>query len=131
MQKKLAMVRNVLFHGEVEKSSEFLEIADIMVAPILSGSGMRVKIIEAMSYGKVVVTTTIGAEGIPVVSGEHLIIADNPLLFAQHILDLFAQPQKLEMLSKNAVNFIRQTFDNRTIARRVNDFYLQLLQSNE
>jgi glycosyltransferase involved in cell wall biosynthesis len=131
MQKKLAMVRNVLFHGEIEKSSEFLEIADIMVAPILSGSGMRVKIIEAMSYGKVVVTTTIGAEGIPVVSGEHLIIADNPLLFAQHILDLFAQPQKLEMLSKNAVNFIRQTFDNRTIARRVNDFYLQLLQSNE
>jgi len=131
MQKKLAMVRNVLFHGEIEKSSEFLEIADIMVAPILSGSGMRVKIIEAMSYGKVVVTTTIGAEGIPVVSGEHLIIADNPLLFAQHILDLFAQPQKLEMLSKNAVNFIQQTFDNRTIARRVNDFYLQLLQSNE
>lgn len=131
MQKKLATIRNVLFHGEVDKSSDFLEIADIMVVPILSGSGMRVKIIEAMAHGKVVITTTIGAEGIPVVSGEHLIIADNPELFARQIQDIILQPQRLEILSKNAIDFVQRTFDNQRIAYRVSDFYGQLLQTND
>lgn len=130
MQKKLSTVRNVLFHGEVEKSSEFLEIADIMVVPILSGSGMRVKIIEAMAHGKVVITTTIGAEGIPVVSGEHLLIADKPEMFAQQINDMVGTPQKLAAIAKNAIEFVKHTFDNERIARRVSDFYQQLLQTN-
>ncbi|MEJ5265308.1 MAG: glycosyltransferase family 4 protein [Bacteroidales bacterium] len=129
IQKRLATVRNVLFHGEVEKSSDFLEIADIMVVPILSGSGMRVKIIEAMAHGKVVITTTIGAEGIPVISGEHLLIADNPEVFAKYIMDLIGQSEKLETLSRNAVDFVQRVFDNETIAQRVSDFYHQLLQA--
>ncbi|MGC8803015.1 MAG: glycosyltransferase family 4 protein, partial [Bacteroidales bacterium] len=126
MQKKLSTVRNVLFHGEVEKSSEFLAIADIMVVPILSGSGMRVKIIEAMAHGKIVITTTIGAEGIPVVSGEHLLIADSPEMFAQQINHMLANSQQLEAIAKNAIDFVRQTFDNECIARRVGNFYQQL-----
>ncbi|HOK52802.1 MAG TPA: hypothetical protein PLF75_13000, partial [Bacteroidales bacterium] len=83
----------------------------------------------AMAHGKVVITTTIGAEGIPVISGEHLLIADNPEVFAKYIMDLIGQSEKLETLSRNAVDFVQRVFDNETIARRVSDFYHQLLQA--
>ncbi|MCX7987521.1 MAG: glycosyltransferase family 4 protein [Bacteroidales bacterium] len=131
LQKKLTTVRNLLFHGEVEKSSDFLEIADIMIVPILSGSGMRVKIIEAMAHGKVVITTTIGAEGIPVVSGEQIIVADDPSLFAKHITTLVGDPIKLSAIAKNAMDFVRKTFDNIQIAKRVSEFFQRLLHENE
>ncbi len=127
LQKKLTDTRNVLFHGEVEKSSDFLETADIMVVPILSGSGMRVKIIEAMAYGKVVITTTIGAEGIPVENGKQLIVIDEPQKMAYSIIQLLEHPKSMEEIAKNAFNFVRETFDINNIASKVNNFYNHLV----
>jgi glycosyltransferase involved in cell wall biosynthesis len=131
LAKKLSMIRNVLFHGEVEKSSDFMEVSDIMVVPILSGSGMRVKIIEAMSYGKVVVTTTIGAEGINATSGEHLFIVDEPEKYAEIIINLISNNNLIEQIARNAHAFIGKFYNNTRIAQTVSDFYLQLTDKNK
>ena len=58
--------------------------------PLLAGSGTRLKILEAWAAGTPVVSTTIGAEGLPVRDGEHLLIADGPQKFAEAVDRLLA-----------------------------------------
>ena len=68
--------------GEVEDAVEELARAEVAVVPLLAGSGTRLKILEAWSAGVPVVSTTIGAEGLPVRDGEHLLLADGAGAFA-------------------------------------------------
>jgi glycosyltransferase involved in cell wall biosynthesis len=67
----------LIIDGEVESAADFMNSHDIMVVPLLSGSGMRIKIIEAMAHGKTIVSTTVGAEGIDYKDGENILIADS------------------------------------------------------
>ncbi len=74
--------------GAVENAIEALAAAKVAVVPLLAGSGTRVKILEAWAAGTPVVSTAIGAEGLPVRHGEHLLLADTPEDFAGAILSL-------------------------------------------
>jgi glycosyltransferase involved in cell wall biosynthesis len=78
--------------GEVDQVGEVLQAASVVVAPIRSGSGTRVKILEAFAFGKPVVSTTVGAEGIDVIDGQSILLADDPAGFADAILRLFDDP---------------------------------------
>src|SRR5690606_18096811 len=64
-------------HGTVESSRKFSENHGILVVPLHAGSGMRIKVMEGMMYGKAIVTTRIGVEGIPFEPGVHGIVADD------------------------------------------------------
>jgi glycosyltransferase involved in cell wall biosynthesis len=68
--------------GEVDDVLPFLRRAGAVVVPLRIGGGTRIKILEAMAAGKVVVSTTIGAEGLAVEDGRHLLLADTPQDFA-------------------------------------------------
>ena len=68
--------------GEVAEVGAELAAADIAVVPIRFGGGTRIKILEAFAYRIPVVSTTVGCEGLDVVDGEHLLIADDPAAFA-------------------------------------------------
>lgn len=83
-QKKLTGYKNIEFCGFVNDLYEVLH-GSVMIVPILIGSGIRMKILEAMSYGVPFVTTTIGAEGISVENGYHCFIADDPEIFVDDI----------------------------------------------
>ncbi len=76
--------------GPVEDAVLELSHAKAVVVPVLAGSGTRVKILEAWAAGAPVVSTTLGAEGLPVAPGEHLLIADDPLEFAETVSQLLA-----------------------------------------
>lgn len=117
---------NLVVRGEVPDAIDFMNQHDVMIVPLLSGSGMRVKIIEAMALGKVVITTTVGAEGIDYISGEHLLIADTPGEFLEHIDHLLADPGKGKALSKNARSLIESKYDNTDIIQNLLSFYAQL-----
>jgi glycosyltransferase involved in cell wall biosynthesis len=67
---------NVFFHGFVESAPAFMQRYDLMVAPMLSGSGIKVKVIEGMALGKPILSTTIGAEGIEARDGQNLLVRD-------------------------------------------------------
>lgn len=69
-------------HANVPSVAPYYEQCDIVVAPIWQGGGTRIKILEAMAYGKPVVSTTVGAEGLGVQSGIHALIADSAADFA-------------------------------------------------
>ena len=77
--------RDVIVKGFVPDISRLLLETDIFIAPVRLGSGVNVKIIEAMSYGLPVITTSKGAEGIEAVNGEHFVIANTPEEFLDRI----------------------------------------------
>jgi glycosyltransferase involved in cell wall biosynthesis len=112
--------------GEVADAEEFVLSNDVMIVPILSGSGMRIKIIEAMALGKIVITTTIGAEGINGVHNRDFMLADTPAEFAACLERCFTDAALYDLLHQNAVSFIKQHFDAATIAEKVIKYYRKL-----
>ena len=80
--------------GFVEDVRDPLARYSLFVCPILSGSGMRVKLLEAFAAGIPVVSTRLGAEGLTDRDGEICALADQPVEFARHVIDLLRDPQK-------------------------------------
>jgi glycosyltransferase involved in cell wall biosynthesis len=115
--------QNVVFHGEVDSAMKYLDKYTYMVVPLLSGSGMRVKIIEGMAKGKVVFTTSVGAEGINATSSENIFIENNSDKFADVIIQVMSDVALTKTVSKKASDFVREYFDNEQIARNLMHFY--------
>ena len=109
--------------GEVPDASGFIASKQINVVPLLSGSGIRVKIIEAMSMGKTVISTTIGAQGIGCTDGENVLIADTPEQFAAQLQRCVDNPVFCRRIGRSAYDFIVQTYCPETLTRRLLDFY--------
>lgn len=106
---------NVIVVGEVDDAKIFMKSKEIMIVPLLSGSGMRVKIIEAMTMGKVIVSTSIGVEGIDCENGKDILIADTPENFANAVLRVIDDAQLCETISNNARETVRLKYDIRRV----------------
>lgn len=88
--------------GFVENLEYAIRESKLLLSPIAFGTGIKTKILDAMSYGLPVVTNSIGAEGLPIENGKHCIIENNPQKMSENILFLVKNPNILETLSKNA-----------------------------
>ena len=115
---------NVDIIGEVEDAKSFMSNNGIMIVPLMAGSGVRIKILEGLSLGIPIVTTSIGAEGINVENHKHLVIADTAQDFADGLLSF--TEEKVESISDNARLFIRENFDNNVISQSLLSFYSNL-----
>lgn len=115
--------KKVNYLGEIEDANSFINNHSVMIVPLLSGSGMRIKIIEGMVLGKTIITTSIGTEGIPTAHGENILIADTPDDFLMILESICFTPKMHEKISKNALRFVNENFDNISIARELTDFY--------
>ncbi|MBP5536145.1 MAG: glycosyltransferase [Bacteroidales bacterium] len=128
MPKKLMELKTdgVTVVGEVPDAGYFMSGKQINVVPLLSGSGIRVKIIEAMSLGKTVVATTVAAEGIDYTDGEDLLIADTPEQFVEKIRLCIEQPERCKAIGRKAFDLIAERYDNERLTGQLLDFYGQL-----
>ncbi len=115
--------KNVFFHGQVENAREFSSKYNIMISPLLTGSGMRVKLVEAMALCKPIVSTYIGAEGIPAVNKTHMYLAHNEKDFADNVVDLLKNPEKCRLIAENSRRLAEKHFDNQTIISGLLEFY--------
>lgn len=122
-------IRNVTFHGEVECSKDFLNAHSIMVVPLLSGSGMRVKILEGMALGKVVLTTSIGVEGIEAGDRQEILRADSPQAFIEQLDFAVKNKAALPHIGSEARELLIAEYDNLNIARRLKRAYSDLRKS--
>lgn len=113
----------IKFHGEVENANEFAAQNDIMIVPLLSGGGMRVKIVEAMSQGKIIVTTPIGAEGLDIIPNYHAIVAENPEDFATGVQIVLENTDFFIKLGENSIRFIKNNYTNKVLAAELSKFY--------
>jgi glycosyltransferase involved in cell wall biosynthesis len=122
-----ASARNVVVHGEVPHASEFISRYDIMVVPLFSGSGMRVKILEGMALGKAIISTSLGKEGIDATDKEEIIVADDAKAFVRAIDYCVEHPDALDRIGENAREFVKEHFDNHAITERLYGIYHDLV----
>lgn len=117
---------NVKVEEDVPDVNEFMLSKDIMVVPLLSGSGMRVKIIEAMALEKTVISTSIGAEGIEATDGVHLFIANKPEEFVDALEKCIKSPDLCKIIGENARDFIQLHHDIDVLTQQITKFYASL-----
>jgi len=114
----------IRYCGEVEDATNFIRSNGIMVVPLFSGSGMRIKIIEGMALGKAIVTTPTGAEGVEVTDGENMMVAGDPDSFILKTEELLRDEALAMRMGEKALQFAHTFFDHATLAKKLADFYL-------
>ncbi|MEM1319763.1 MAG: glycosyltransferase family 4 protein [Bacteroidota bacterium] len=119
--------QNVSVYGEVPDASEFINKHSIMVVPLLSGSGMRAKVLEGMALGKVVLTTSMGLEGVDARHKEEVLIADTVEEFIDCIDFCYRSNGQLSQIGHNARQFISTNYDNLHIAQHLLEAYKSIV----
>ena len=120
---------NVEVVGEVDDATDFINSKSIMLVPLLSAGGMRVKIIEGMALGKTIISTTIGAEGIACEKDKNILIADTAEDFAKAVEKVVADQERFREIGMNARKLVEDKYDNRSITQKLIDFYQELVNA--
>lgn len=110
-----AVSNRISYRSDLPDFSEY----GVFIAPIRSGSGMRIKLLEAMARGKAIVTTTLGAEGLQAVQGTHLLLADSPREFASALDELSTNEELRIELGKRAAQHARALFSDDLAAKEI------------
>ena len=107
----LPSTKNITLAGYVDDVKSLIASCSVSIAPLLSGGGTRLKILEAMALGTPVVATSKGGEGLDAQAGEHLLIADSPRDFAESVLKLLHDGGESQKLITNAQQLVRERYD--------------------
>jgi sugar transferase (PEP-CTERM/EpsH1 system associated) len=118
---RLARRAGVEVTGRVEDVRPHMAVAAVYVVPLRVGGGTRLKIFEAMAMGKAVVSTTIGAEGLPVTPGHDIVIADGPRRFADAVLELIRNVDTRNRLGAAARRLVVERHDWSAVAHDLED----------
>jgi glycosyltransferase involved in cell wall biosynthesis len=113
----------VTVHGFVESAAAFMQQYEIMLVPLLSGGGMRIKIIEGMAQGKCILSTTLGAEGIHVKDGFDIVVRDSPAAWLEVLGRYYAGQLAPGLIGQEAARTIRRLYDNRRVVESFVDLY--------
>lgn len=117
---------NVVVEGEIFDAVDFINSKDIMIVPLLFGSGMRVKIIEGMAMKKCIIATGMAAEGIKCNPGKDILIANTADEFYRSILQCITNPNKWREIGENARKTVERDHDISIISERMLKIYQKL-----
>ncbi|MCB2376828.1 glycosyltransferase family 4 protein [Hymenobacter sp. BT635] len=115
--------KNVIVHGFVESAAEFMQQYDLMLVPLLSGGGMRIKIIEGMALGKCVLSTGLGSEGIVVRNGFDIVLCDEPQQWLERLRSYYHGELGHQDIGQEAARTIARLYDNRRVVESFLDLY--------
>ena len=114
--------------NEIPDAKVWMNEKDIMIVPLLSGSGMRVKIIEGMALGKTVIATSIGAEGIVYTHKENILIANSPDEFVSMVELCINDKKMCKNIGRNAKELVQEKYNNKEIGVGLHSFYQSLIK---
>ncbi|MEI7895462.1 MAG: glycosyltransferase family 4 protein [bacterium] len=117
---------NVVVLGEVENAADFLASKAVMIVPLFSGSGIRIKIIEGMAAGKIIISTGIGAEGIAYTNRENILIADSPCEFFERISICVTDSALCEKIGRQARVLVSTAYNPKILVQKLLGFYQHL-----
>ena len=117
--------------GEVPDAKAFVASHNVAIVPLLSGSGIRIKIIESMALGKTVITTMVGAEGILYDEDTNIIIVENKAQMAEAVRRINENPAMAEAIGRAARQLVEDVYDNRKLTERLLLFYSQIKPSSK
>jgi len=109
--------------GYIRNPRDLITASSVFVVPLRAGGGMRVKILDAWSWGIPVVSTTIGAEGIRVEPEENILIADDPPMFARQVVRVLNDVDLARRLSENGRNWVNEHYHWRNTYRQMDQVY--------
>ena len=115
----------IVVHGEVPDAAAFIQQHPVMVVPLLSGSGMRAKILEGMALGKTILTTSLGLEGIDARRGKEVLVADTPQAFSRHLTFLQQHPKKILDIGAQARQMVAKRYDSDQLGEQLLRIYQQ------
>lgn len=121
---RLRGTAGIVITGRVPETQPYIAAADVYVIPLLSGGGTRFKVLEAMALGRPIVSTTMGCDGFPVSSGHEILLADDAEAFAEHVLELLADPGRGRSLAQAGRRFAAQ-YDWAEIVPRLEAAYVR------
>ena len=123
--------KDIIATGWVEDTRPYIEESSVFIVPIRIGGGTRMKIYEALSMGKGMVSTTIGAEGLPLTHEKHLLIADEKEEFARNVLRLLRDKELSNTLGKNARAYVYSNFRWEHVAKVFDDVCKKVIHSSK
>lgn len=118
---------NLVFAGVVNNVVDFLATSDVAIAPLLHGSGTRLKILEYFSCGLPVVSTSVGVEGLDVKNGVHVFIEDDLNEFAAKVIRLLEDKATSERVGKAARDLVATKYDWKKVVKHLDEIYVDLL----
>ena len=119
--RRLAEDARIEVTGRVDDVRPHVAAGDVYIVPLRIGGGTRLKIFEAMSMGKAVVSTTVGAEGLPVTPGRDIVIADEPARFAQAVVHLIRDTEARRQIEAAARRVVVERYDWAAVAQDFED----------
>ncbi len=114
---------NVENHGQVLNAMEFVADKSTLIVPLFSGSGMRVKTVEAMAMGKTIIGTEMAAQGLPDEVKEYMVIVNSAPEFADKIIYFANNPDEANALGQQAKLYAAKHFEVKQIAESVVEYY--------
>ena len=120
-------IPGVTIKGRVRDAVVYMQKRQVMLVPLFSAGGMRVKIIEGMAMGRTIISTPIGAEGINYTDGKDLLLARTATEFVERIVGLIDRPESAQAIGLAAHTLVREQYAEEAIARDLIAFYQRLL----
>jgi len=121
---------DIVVTGYVADLAPYLEQSAVLIAPLHFGSGMRVKVLDALTWGMPLVSTSFGCQGLAVTPGEHILIADRPADFAAAVSRVIQNRALADQLATNGRHLIETRYDWRVVYRALDKVYADLLGLN-
>jgi len=120
---------HVIFTGYIPSTEPYLQRARVSIAPLRYGSGLKGKIGEAMAHGLPVVTTSIGAEGFGIISGQHAIVADSPKEFADAVITLCSDDNLWLKIASHGKAFIQEHYSPQKVTGQLQEMLADIIVS--
>lgn len=118
---------SVIITGFVDDVRPYIDRASVFIVPLKMGSGTRLKVVEALSMQKPVISTSIGCEGIEVLDGKHLLVRDTPEQFAEAVIKLFREQNLRQRLISQGYKLVKQKYDWRVIGSSIEQAFESML----
>jgi glycosyltransferase involved in cell wall biosynthesis len=128
--KRNAAANNIEVVGFLKNLNDLSALGSIAIVPLRIGSGMRIKILELMAMGRVVITTSIGAEGIEAEHGKHLVISDDPYEFAASVAHYLGSPEESARIGENARKLVEEKYSWDIVGKRMYEVYTSLVHAS-
>jgi len=122
---------NVVVTGYVEDTRIYLTRGEVVIVPLKTGSGMRIKILNAMAMRKPVVSTSIGCEGISVTDGNDILIANDPEEFAERVLTLLRNEDKRRKIARASLDLVEENYRWETVTEELASQYGEIVGDQE
>jgi GT2 family glycosyltransferase len=129
--RELAELDDIIVTGYVPEIGSFLEGCKIMIAPIRYGAGIKGKITESMSYGLPVVTTTVGAEGMDMIDGESIMIADSARGIADKTIELYNNKDLWEKISSKSYELAAKRYSPEVVCKILDKLFAVEVQGSK